>query len=99
MDCRGKLTGMGTAIERRGWKTGAFLVAVGTACIVALFMVAPAGGPYKWWYVFPVMLAWFGGGGLIGAGAFIPFGRPWIGVIVGIVAQLLLLPMLSEPRP
>jgi hypothetical protein len=37
------------------------------------------------------ILLWFGGGALIGAGLFLPFKRPWTGVVFALVIQTLLM--------
>ena len=57
------------------------LVAVGTGIIAWLYrMHTGRPGPGTW-------VLWFACGPLIEAGIFLPFKRPWLGVLVGVAVQ------------
>jgi hypothetical protein len=46
-----------------------------------------------------VLLLWFFGGMMLGAGAFVPFKRVWLGAGIGLLSQLLLLDVLEPQQP
>ena len=63
------------------------LIAVGMSLLYLLFSREPWRG---WSAVVPYALA-YGGSALIGAGILAPFKRPWIGAVVGVVVQVVII--------
>jgi hypothetical protein len=58
------------------------LVALGILMVSTLFKYPPGRD------VYPVFVLWFGGGAMIGAGLFTPFGKVWWGAVIGFAVQV-----------
>jgi hypothetical protein len=63
------------------------LVALGIFMVSTLFKYPPGRDAYAF-------VLWFGGGAMIGAGLFTPFGRVWWGAVVGFAAQIVVVLLL-----
>jgi hypothetical protein len=68
--------------------TSTTMIAAGTAIIV--IMNRPGFNKP----LLPALGLWFSAGALIGAGAFLPFNRPVVGVLVGLAVQAILVVVL-----
>jgi hypothetical protein len=63
-------------------------IAIGMAMLNLI--LPPVRQPSYWTY-----LLWFGAGAYFGAGLFGPFNKPWVGVTIGLITQLLLMDLLT----
>ncbi len=67
------------------------LVAIGITMVATPFTYPPPPGQRPWQGAFPVIILWFSGGALIGAGFFAPFHRIKAGVALGVATATLAL--------
>jgi len=64
------------------WSTA--LIAIGMTAIILVLRLRPQ---FVWLHV----AAWYPGGGFIGAGLLLPLRRTWLGAVLGVVAQTIII--------